>query len=466
MTEQHLLAGAARREINPPAGIAHASWGAQVHERAEGQDMDLLVTALALSDGLSSTLVLDIDMQIFTTERADQLRSIVAAATGLTVDQIRVSASHTHSAPTPYKSWITQGWELVGPWFERVFQRAAVAASEALGSLVPVEVRAGRGECGINTNRRATAPDGRVILGKNPAGFVDHEVRVVRLTSVADGSSVVTIVNYACHPTVMGPTNRLITPDYPGQMRQVVESAVGGKCLFLLGAAGDQGPVQGFQDNVRVYHRLGETLGHAAAQIALELECVPVSTDLNHIVESGGTLGYYQDVFNRTPALPLLVRDVEIPVPLREDIPPVEAARNNATAAHAALQSARDAGEETAIREAIVRARRADLKLRLAEDFNGRTDVGVRTHFICFGDVAMVASNIEPFAAIGAHIKQHSPFPVTLVSGYTNGRLAYMPTPDEWLRGGHEVVNSPFGQFASNVYQAKVLEILQMLRCG
>jgi hypothetical protein len=407
--------------------------------------------------------VLDIDMQIFTTDAADRLRSRVSKMSGLPIDAIRVSATHTHSAPTPYKSWITQGWDLVAPWFEVVDERAGEAAREAIETLQPVVVRAGRGECRINTNRRATGPDGRVILGKNPDGFSDKEVLVVKLNDSA-GATIATIVNYACHPTIMGPTNRLITPDYPGRTRQVVEAAVGGNCVFLLGAAGDQGPVQGFVDDIKVYRRLGETLGHEAAKVALQLDVVPISTGLNHIVESGGSLGYYDDEFSATPALPFIYRAIDIAVPLRDDIPTVDKARENASAAHEALKAARERNDEQATREAIVRARRADLRLRLAEDFENRTDVGVRTHFICFGDVALVASNIEPFAEIGDHVKKNSPYPFTLVSGYTNGRLAYMPTAEEWARGGHEIVNSPFGQHAAEIYQAKVLETLHCLR--
>lgn len=426
--------------------------------------MDLLVTALAVSDGINSAVVLDVDMQIFTTDAADRLRAIVSEATGLPVEAIRVSATHTHSSPTPYKSWITQGWDLVGPWFDLVNDMSAEAAREAISALKPAIVRAGRGECHINTNRRATIADGRVILGKNPDGFSDREVLVIKMNAADSGETIATIVNYACHPTIMGPSNRLITPDYPGATRQTVEEAVGGKCVFLLGAAGDQGPVQGFGDDVRVYRRLGETLGHAAAKVAMELDLVPTETRLRELVESGGSLGYYNDEFASVPVLPLVVQQHDIAVPLRDDIPALDAARENATAAHVALKQARDSDDDSAMRQSIVRARRADLKLRLAEDFHGRSDVGVRTHFLCFGDVALVASNIEPFAEIGVHIKQHSPFPVTLVSGYTNGRLAYMPTPGEWTRGGHEVLNSPFGQHASEAYQAKVLEILHCIR--
>src|SRR5262249_59528536 len=73
----------------------------------------------------------------------------------------------------------------------------------------------------------------------------------------------------------MGPPNRLITPDYPGVVRQVVERATGATCLFLQGAAGNVHAIVDFVGDVAVYHRLGAILGHEAARLALRLETVP-----------------------------------------------------------------------------------------------------------------------------------------------------------------------------------------------
>lgn len=432
--------------------------------------MDLWVTALALADGHSQAVILDIDIQILVNELADSLRKHVSTSTGLPVEFIRASASHTHSGPTPYKSWITQGYELVEPWLAALRQKCAEAAGEAVKGLQPVRVRAGRGECFINTNRRAVGTDGKIILGKNPDGFSDREVLVLSFeTSDATkipNETIATVVNYACHPTVMGHSNRLITPDYPGATRRTVEAAIGGKCLFLLGAAGNQGPVQGFQADTAVYRHLGETLGHEAAKIALSTRLVPTATRLREEIQSGGTLGMYEDAFAELRSTPLRVLEREIAVPLRDDIPSEPVARETAAAAHAELTAAREANDETKIAQLIVKARRADLKLRLAQDFQGRSDVAIRTHFICFGDIALVACNIEPFAETGVNIKRNSPFPFTLVSGYTNGRLAYMATANEWPRGGHEVINSPFGRNAADVFEQRVVEILKEVREG
>src|SRR3954462_1977003 len=152
MTASHstLLAGVARRCTNPPPNIAHGGWGAQKHEQAEGIDLDLWVTALALSDGKTTAVILDLDIQILTNERADGIRQAVSKATGLPIENIRAAATHTHTGPVPYKSWIEKGYEMVAPWFENLARWSAEAATEALGSLQVVEVRAGRGESFIN----------------------------------------------------------------------------------------------------------------------------------------------------------------------------------------------------------------------------------------------------------------------------------------------------------------------------
>ncbi len=459
---QSLLAGVGRRCINPPPNIAHGGWGAQKHEQAEGIDMDLWVTVLALSDGKTKTLVLDVDIQILTNQRADEIRKNVSAVTGIPFENIRAAATHTHSGPVPYKSWIEKGYEMVQPWFENVARWSAEAAQEALNDLQPVEVRAGRGECHINSNRRTTAPDGKLFLGVNPDGPCDHEVLVVRLDS-EKCKPLAVLANFACHATIMGPPCRLITPDFPGAMKRVVEQAVGGKCLFFQGAAGDQGPVQGFIKDTLVYKRLGGILGLEVAKVAHSLTTIPARLHFREVIPSGAPLGSYDCEFSVLNGSPVQTIDKEILVPLREGLPEKKAAEEKLNFWKEKLKAAREINDDVAITEAIYMARRADIQLRMADDFGGKTSAGVRTHFISFGDIAFVGCNIEPFAEIGMHIKKHSPFAFTFFGGYTNGRMAYMPTAHEWTRGGYEVENSPFGQSAAETLQKEILATLVKL---
>jgi len=47
-------------------------------------------------------------------------------------------------------------------------------------------------------------------------------VLVARITAL-DGAPAASIVNYACHPTTLAWENTLISPDFPGAMRELVE---------------------------------------------------------------------------------------------------------------------------------------------------------------------------------------------------------------------------------------------------
>ena len=100
-------------------------------------------------------------------------------------------------------------------------------------------------------------------FGINPRGPADDTVLVARATDAA-GKTVATFVNYACHPTTLAWQNTLISPDFPGAMRELVEQATGAPCVFLQGASGDLGPHEGFVGDPAVADRNGRQLGHAA----------------------------------------------------------------------------------------------------------------------------------------------------------------------------------------------------------
>ena len=240
-----LKAGAGRSDITPPVGIAHAGWGAQTHQVSEGNDMPLYVTALALSNADLQVAIVDIDIAILTIAQDAEMRDLITQRTGIPGDNIRISYSHTHSAPATFSDWLTEGMELVEQWLRDLPGAAADAVAQAIEAQVPAVPSFGVGKCDININRKPADDAGNLFTGRNWQGFVDRSVEVVGLDDM-DGDPVATLVNYACHPTIMGHLNKWVTPDFPGPMRRVVEQTVGGTCLFLQGASGNQGPVDGF----------------------------------------------------------------------------------------------------------------------------------------------------------------------------------------------------------------------------
>ena len=204
-----LAAGTARVDITPPIGIAHAGWGAQTHEGAQGVDMPLTITALVIETAGNTNpseriAILDIDTCILVGTYDARIRNAVTEATGIPAGNQRVSYTHTHSGPIEGLSWIVEGSEMVEPWFHSMAPASAKAIEEAITKIVPVRADSGSGHCEININRRPVSHDGKVFTGRNPGGFVDHEVLVTAIDDL-DGNPVATLVNYACHPTIMGP---------------------------------------------------------------------------------------------------------------------------------------------------------------------------------------------------------------------------------------------------------------------
>jgi hypothetical protein len=437
-----LRAGAARADITPPLGIAHAGWGAQVHQRAEGVDQDLTATALVLAGPDAQAVILDLDLCVVGQPLADRIRQATAALTGIPVAHVRLSYSHTHSGPLLGPGWMTEGEELIPAYVESLPGRIAGAAWEAQRRLRPARVAAGTGASDIAVNRRLKLPGGRVVCGRNHDGFVDREVRVLRIDDAGE-RPIAVLVNYACHPTIMGPPNRLLTPDYPGVVRRVVEQATGATCLFLQGAAGNVHAAVDYVGDPAVYHRLGAILGHEAARVALGLATVPRKERLVTVLESGAPLGIYADEPDGEPDGTLRVATRPVTLAVRE-YPSLADAAADARRLATRLAELRGRAGEDELREAVGMARRAGMLADKARQYEGRADVAAELHGIRIGPAALVGFPGEPFAEIGARVKAASPFLHTFFSGYTNDYLGYLPTTDAYPDRGYEVDTSPF----------------------
>ena len=435
-----LIAGIGRSDITPPIGIAHAGWGASTHECAEGIDMPLYCTALYMASGDTQALIIDLDLTGVTEPLDSQIRQAASEASGVPGDNIRISSTHTHAAPAFGGPWLVEGVDLLERFFAELPEKTAAAALAAAESAVPATVGAATGECGININRRPADTGGRLFTGRNWDGYVDPEVLVLGFDD-AEGKPIATVVHYACHPTVLGPENRLLSPDYPGHARRAVEENIGGLCLFLQGSAGNQGPVHGFVGDVEVARKQGKILGLAAASARMQVDPFPREEHLVEIVPSGADLGMYEDVPVGEPDSTLRVTNRFIDLPAGE-FPPEDEARRFAEEKRMELVAARQDGDDDVIKAAVMSAKRANFTVTNARTADGGT-VNVRVQAMRIGSTVLIGLPLEPFAEFAAEMRQLSPAPLTGFAGYSNGLLGYMPTFTSYEEGGYEVGNTP-----------------------
>jgi len=262
--------GLARTDITPPIGIYHRMWGAAVHDRAEAVHKPLLATALWLeplcpSDSAARRVWIAIDHCVLDGDEMRQLRQAVADATQTALDDVSLSLSHTHGS-----GWMSRsranlpGGELIGPYLDRLAEQLAELAAAAQSTLAPATIVYGHGRCSVAAHRDLwDEAAGRFVCGFNPAGQADDTLLIGRITDDA-GLVRAVLVNYACHPTTLAWDNRAISPDWVGAMRETVEAALGGICLFVQGASGDLGPREGFVGDTAVADRNGRQVGYAA----------------------------------------------------------------------------------------------------------------------------------------------------------------------------------------------------------
>ena len=435
-----LIAGIGRSDITPPIGIAHAGWGASTHECAEGIDMPLYCTALYVANEDTQALIIDLDLTGVTEPLDSQIRQAASEASGVPGDNIRISSTHTHAAPAFGGPWLVEGVDLLEQFFAELPEKTAAAALAAAESAVPATVGAATGECGININRRPADTGGRLFTGRNWDGYVDPEVLVLGFDDTK-GKPIATVLHYACHPTILGPENRLLSPDYPGHARRVVEENIGGLCLFLQGSAGNQGPVHGFVGDVEVARKQGKILGLAAASVRMQVDPFPREEHLVEIVPSGADLGMYEDVPVGEPDSTLRVTNRFIDLPAGE-FPPEDEARRFAEEKRMELVAAREGGDDVAIKAAVMAAKRANFTVTNARTAKGGV-VNVRVQAMRIGSTVLIGLPLEPFAEFAAEMRQLSPAPLTGFAGYSNGLLGYMPTFTSYEEGGYEVGNTP-----------------------
>ena len=116
---------------------------------------------------------------------------------------------------------------------------------EANEKLQPSTILYGTGRCSLAAHRDFWDEKNQLwACGYNPGTPADDTVLIAQALG-EDGTLLATVVNYACHPTTLAWDNTLISPDFPGAMRETIESSTGAPCMFLQGACAELGARRG-----------------------------------------------------------------------------------------------------------------------------------------------------------------------------------------------------------------------------
>jgi hypothetical protein len=439
--------GIARCDITPPVGIYHRTWGAATHDRATGVHRPLTATAAVFQAArgpvtpATEQVVLAVDHCLLWAPEMGQLLAAVCAASGVAPEQVVVAFSHTHAAGLMGRERVgLPGGDLIPPYLDELARRLAGLVREARAAVRPATVTYATGRCDMAGHRDFhDEVSGQFVCGYNPGGPADDAVLVARVTDEA-GRVVATFVNYACHPTTLAWENTLISPDFPGAMREVVEGTAGAPCAFLQGASGDLGPREGFVGDPAVADRNGRQLAYAALA-ALE-GLPPPGTRFEYAgpVISGATLGAWRHVPLDQEGLRTKetwqLRRWTVDLPYRPEL---------LTPEQVEAERARWQGEEEQARRAGDAARARDCRAMVERMTRWRTRLAVLPRGKQFplpvtlwrmGDALWVAVEAEHYQQLQRSLRQRFPgVPIVVMTLANGSRTTYLPRADTYGRG-------------------------------
>ncbi len=424
------LIGAARFDITPPSGIYCRMWGAAEHDTPDGVHRPLTGTVLVTSSmqGADPLVLVTLDLGWWrSAEEEWHVRQHVLDALSIESHQLIISLTHTHAGPSLSLSHAARpGGDLIAPYLEQLRTEIVAAVKDARASAVAGSLAWATGRCHLATNRHHPGNGReRAVVGFNPSTRADDTLLVGRATAYT-GEVLATLVNYACHPTTLGPRNRLLSPDFVGAMREVVEANTGGApCLYLQGAAGELAPRRQYTDDTSIADHNGRVLGYAALSTLESM--LPHNTDyrFSGIVESGASLGIWTHVA-ANPNQCLTSKQIEIELTAK-----AESGESRLTGV---------AGEL----DGQVRTERFERAHSLRQLIRRSSTLTLPTWIWRLGDSCIVGVPAECYSELQLKLRaRHPEMPIAVVT-IANGYFGYMPSVPHYETDNYEVQVSLF----------------------
>lgn len=405
--------GLAAGDITPRLPCPMGGYGARTAPAQAVHD-PLTVQALFL-DGV---LWLCFDLLLLRSDDVARIRRAAADASGVAPGDIVVSCTHTHAGPATVA--LPPQEQAAEEYLQSLPGRAAPVARRAVAQARPAIVVAGSFRSSVGANRRDPA---------KPADTTNVFWAFFDDPTEGDGAGARwptgplrgVLLQTACHPTVLPPENLAVSADFIGGLRAAWSRARPDAWLGVVnGAAGDISTrftrrAQNFDEAWRLGQILHEELERALAQAPAE-------------APAAGHLRMLRD----RVALP------------RKDLPSPEAARARLAEAEARWREARrrleageiPPGEERLYRTAFEGAQSEWALLQSGRWLEDEAEVVV-LDLGAFGAVVLPG---EPFSSLGQAVRGRSPWAETMVAGYSNGHVGYLPDRTAYEEGGYEAL--------------------------
>ena len=398
----------------------------------------IYATCLAVTDAENNTVLL-FTVDLLNPQRVDNMRAVVSEATGVPVENIVVSMTHTHSGPDLTNTKHTS----IQNYYKLLDDKLPKAALAAIEDQKPATISGGSiATEGMNFIRHYRMNDGTIAgdnFGDTSSGYAGHhhdaDSTLQLLKFTREGGKDIYVTNFQTHPHQTGGSDKYsISADIIGEYRDTLEAATGSLVMYFSGAGG----------NINSYSRIKEeqattdfkAWGKKMAEYAQKIELQPLASGKVQAT----TEMMYGKINHSMDEYAMLCKDLYE----RWDSGQIDVAEVKRLGLEAGLKL--NSGQN---------ARSIYQRSTMGETF----DFKITT--VAFGDVAFVAAPCEMFDTMGVYIKENSPFGMTVIATLANNSVGYLPTLETFEYGSYETDTC---RFAPGIAEEMAEQFVAMLK--
>jgi len=399
LNAQTFKAGAAMRKITPKTLIP-ISGGMGTPEIPTGFKGELTVRAFVLEKGATRIAIVSVDNIGWPAYLGDRSRKLIK---GIAPENILIGATHAHSCPDAYGFTDEKGNTGADlKYLDWCVIQIADAVNEAVSKLEPATLKTAVAEA-----------KGKIAYNYYAEKLYDPRMGVIQAIATSGpnkGKPIVTLVNYATHPEILGTDRKLISPDLCGPLYDRVESKVGGMAIFMNSAQGGMVTADTRRENGKEANDWDECIriGNLMADEALRI-IEPVPVQENPAI-------YCTSKIIRFPIDSEIMRFVFRHSPLAK-----EAAKNS--------------------------------------DFSS---VATRLNLLNIGKAQVVTIPGEALPNIGFYVKRKMKSDQPFLFGLTNDAFGYMLTKEDF--GGFDRYNyvsrTSLGEMTGSIYEDEAIKLI------
>jgi hypothetical protein len=393
-----LQAGEGVADITPPPGTELAGFHRPPGKErlSAGVRQPSSVRALVLSDGARELALVSLDVCGVSLDFCRNVQAEAGRRTRIPAANVHLTATHTHSMPT--LRYFRQWGRLPKDFMDLVAGRVADAIERAERDLAPAELRIGKARvAGANFNRTSKVWKTDDLFSPQSSDderWLDTTLHTLHFVRGSPKQSLLWY-QFSAHPVCF--RDELAGPDWPGLVAERVKTRDGVSPSFLQGHCGDVDPPRDAEKVAEaVSAAIHQALEHSRPVAVHGIRQVSLSFDV-----------------------PLDVAQV------RDDLEKYRKTPEKCTQGWVDTEFAKEYAEVAA-----------------AWDLS-RNTYATPMSALRLGDAAILFHPGELYSFYGLAIRRDSPFRDTIVVGYTDDLIGYVPDPNAYQKREYSAIIVP-----------------------